>query len=175
MPDAREVECAAERWAIHELGAIRTRRALRTKWAKVDFFGSDVLAYTDTFAFALIQASKATGREAEKRRGLERLGGDSDAQLREVWVNPQPDERRIFLKWESRQHPDDGRRTIHEFHIQELVEEQQARECDGLAFDGRSRRPMPGWVWADWVEPFQIPKNEGWYTAPDSPQGGASV
>jgi len=57
-------------------------------------------------------------------------------------------------------HPEDARRRVHVFRVQELVEE--ADVDDGLEVDGRSRRPGDGLVWARWEKSVQIDR-ERWY------------
>jgi hypothetical protein len=155
MPSAREAEVAAEHFAHEQLEALRTRRALRTKWDKVDLLGADVQARLCDGSQALLQASKAKTRMADKRRALERLGG-------ETIVPPQPWERRLVLLFDSLTHPEDARWRVHVFRVQELVEE--ADVDDGLEVDGRSRRPGDGLVWARWGTPVQIDRERGYRT-----------
>lgn len=133
MPTAGEIEVAAEHLAIEELGAVRTRRALGTKWDKVDFLGADVRARLDDGTAALLQATKATSRLTDKRRKLERLGGDG-------LVVPQPRERRLVLAFNSLEHPEDARRRVHVFEVEELAWEDELDQLDReVSVDGLSR------------------------------------
>ena len=73
---------------------------------------------------------------------------------------PQLWERRLVLLFDSLTHPDDGRRRVHVFRVQELVEEDDVDEESEV--DGRSRRPGDGLVWARRSSPVQIDR-ERWY------------
>jgi hypothetical protein len=76
---------------------------------------------------------------------------------------PQPWERRLVLAFESTQHPDDGRRRVHVFNVQELAWEDRVGSIGrDIIVEGRSRRPMGGLVWAGWKGPVQIDR-ERWY------------
>jgi len=62
-----------------------------------------------------------------------------------------------------RGHPDDGRRRVHVFNVQELTWEDRLGSIDrNVVIDGRSRRPMDGLVWARWADPVQIERDR-WY------------
>jgi len=170
MVSSREREVAAEHFARDLLGAVRTRRAHGGRFQDEDLMGADVWARLDDGSTALVQETKADTRLADKRRGLEQLGGDE--------LEPIADhERRIVVLWESIPDPDDGRRRIHRFDIHELgsariddVDEDAGRiESDRLgdivlAFDGRSRRPDDVHVWARWPDPVVIDRST-WYDA----------
>ena len=69
-----EAERAAEWYAIKELECVVTRRALRTKFAKVDFFASDVLAkrVDGSHVYIQVTAGQASAVTA-RRRKLEKI------------------------------------------------------------------------------------------------------
>ena len=72
MVSPREVEVAAENY-WKSLGYV-TRRALRTKWAKVDFFGADVIAKDPMVTvYCQVTKSKTSGNIAARRRKLEKI------------------------------------------------------------------------------------------------------
>lgn len=154
----REIEVAAEHFAVHELDAVRVYRVTKTPFAKQkDVFGADLVAVSRRRGhreISLIQATKASTRMADKRRSLENLGGVST-------VEPIDNVRRVVVLWSSRRDPDDGRRVIHEFSVQEL---ERRERCDarGLVYDGRTREPWPAWLWASWPEPVTIDRDT-WY------------
>lgn len=70
----REAECAAE-WYAHEImNCVETRKAVKTQWQKIDFFGSDVVGKRANGAHTYLQVtaggnSAVTGR----RRKLEKI------------------------------------------------------------------------------------------------------
>lgn len=172
MVSRRKREVAAERAALEVLDAVATRRAQRGRFQDEDMMGADVWARLPRGVHALIQETKARTRMADKRRGLERLGEDDDL------VPLAASERRIVALWESVPDPDDGRRRIHRFDVHELArggideidpDAGTVRNPDRLGdvvleFDGRSRRPGLGHVWAKWPEPVVIDRST-WYEA----------
>lgn len=70
--DQSNAERAAEWWA-REQGCVLTRRALRTKFAKVDFFASDIMGKRADGSMVFIQVTAAvgSGNVTARRRKLE--------------------------------------------------------------------------------------------------------
>lgn len=167
MVNDKQRERAAESWLREHAGATQTHRAVRTQWAAEDLFGADVIAFATTpwgsitlQEFLLCQATTLNG-VSERLQRLERR------EHGEGFVKPAPWERRLLLAWYEKQDPDDGRRKLNFFRVYELRDIAKAEVDDHLTFDGRSRRPVDGWVWAQHVEPYEIPggPSSEWYTA----------
>ena len=77
MPSPREAEVAAEWALIERFGCLPgwTRRALRTKFARVDFFASDVMGKREdgSMVWAQVTKAKSTANVRPRRRKLERV------------------------------------------------------------------------------------------------------
>lgn len=72
MITPREAEVAAENYWIQQRCV--TRRALRTKWARVDFFGADVIAKSDTATnWCQVTTAQRTESVRRRRRKLEKI------------------------------------------------------------------------------------------------------
>lgn len=63
-----EAERAAEHYALKVLKCVITRRALRTKFAKVDFFASDIVGKKDNGEHVYIQATAGQDSAVTSRR-----------------------------------------------------------------------------------------------------------
>jgi len=65
-----EAERAAEWFLREEFGCVVTRRAVRTQWQKVDFFGSDVVGKREdgTHVYAQATAGKSQAVTARRRK-----------------------------------------------------------------------------------------------------------
>lgn len=106
MVTPREAEVAAENYWLGE--GFTTRRALRTKFAKVDFFGADVLGKSGwSTIFCQVTKGKNPG---SKRRKLEKPEG--------IWL--ETDRRLVF---ELRTLPNPVNRSVHDyyFRVHELL------------------------------------------------------
>lgn len=69
-----DAERAAEWYAREVLGCVITRRAVRTQWQAVDFFGSDVVGKLEDGSHAYIQATAGQSASiAARRRKLEAI------------------------------------------------------------------------------------------------------
>lgn len=71
-PNAKTKRADAERaceWYAREiLGCVQTRRAVRTKWQKVDFFGADVMGKCENGSTVYIQATAGQDAAVSTRR-----------------------------------------------------------------------------------------------------------
>jgi len=63
-----QAERAAEHWLREILGCVCTRRAVRTKWAAVDFFGADIVGKTETGAHCYVQVTAGKSQAVTARR-----------------------------------------------------------------------------------------------------------
>ena len=67
----RQAEVAAEHFAVERLKCVVIRRAVRTQWQKVDFFGADVLGKQESGDHIYIQVTTgASGCVSERRKKL---------------------------------------------------------------------------------------------------------
>ena len=64
----REAECAAEWYAHEDHFCVLTRRAVRTQWQKVDFFGADVVGKTASGQHVYLQVTAGQSSAVTARR-----------------------------------------------------------------------------------------------------------
>ena len=102
-----EAERAAEHVAVEVFGCVATRRALRTKFAKVDFFGCDVigLARRGVKFWLQVTAGQMGAVQTRRKRLLQYEWGDDDyvmvMQLVERAKVDNPREKEWFFRvWE---------------------------------------------------------------------------
>jgi hypothetical protein len=69
MSDASNAERAAEHFAREVLGCVQTRRAVRTRFQKVDFFGCDLMGRREDGSSVWIQVTASREGSAGKNSG----------------------------------------------------------------------------------------------------------
>lgn len=132
MITPREAEVAAENYWIGQ-GCV-TRRALRTKWARVDFFGADVIAKdTDSTVWCQVTTAQRTESVRRRRRRLEEV----------PWL---PSDRVFLFELEMRPNPVRRSRIDYFFRVHQYV--YAARP------PGEPRRQ-----WEIWDEPIPVTRD----------------
>src|SRR2546426_4428638 len=106
--DPRSAEVAAEIW-LRRQGHV-TRRAIRTKWQKVDFFGADVIsiAQDGTKHFVQVTTSGRAEHVRERRRKMELI----------PW---HPTDRVLIFQLVEREVPLDRRKVERFFRVHEYA------------------------------------------------------
>lgn len=132
MPDPREWEVAAEWFAYEHLDAIETRRPVKTKFAKQDFFGADVMARLVDGGLAWLQVTKGDRRAGWKKRKQVLPATYMDG------------ERFLVLFARAEPDPKDGRRNIYLFDVQE--------------HDPAAPRDATAKGWRMWPDPVTVPR-----------------
>lgn len=124
----RQAEVAAVHFLIDQLGCVHSRRAIRTKWQKVDFFGADVVGVLETGAKIYAQVTTGAAAAVSVRR----------AKLAAFpW---HPSETVLLLNLVATASPAKGRRTQYWFRVEEL------------------KRDLGHRKWVDWPEPVEVPR-----------------
>ena len=104
---ADRAERAAEHWLRNVLECVETRRAIRSQWHKVDFFGADVVGKVRTGAHCYVQVTTGDARNVcPRRRKLERI----------PW---HPYDLVFVLELRSYPNPVNRRRTVWTFRVHE--------------------------------------------------------
>ena len=83
----RQAEVAAEHWMAKRLGCIAIRRAVRTQWQRVDFFGADLVGVLDTGAKIYIQVT--TGSRSAMSTAI-CCAPDAATRNCSAWPGPEP-------------------------------------------------------------------------------------
>ena len=104
----RQAEVAAEHWMAKRLGCIAIRRAVRTQWQRVDFFGADLVGVLDTGAKIYIQVTTGSRSAMSTRRA--KLGAFP-------WHTS---ETVLLLNLIATASPAKGRQTEYWFRVEEL-------------------------------------------------------
>jgi len=124
----RQAEVAAEHFAVERLKCVAIRRAVRTQWQKVDFFGADVLGKLPTGAHVYIQVTTgASGCVSERRKKLAAI----------PW---HPSDTVLLLNLVATASAAKGRRTEYWFRVEEFD-----------SVDGPR-------AWFDWPESVPVPR-----------------
>jgi hypothetical protein len=111
----REAEVAAEWFLRESLGCAETHRALRTRFARVDFYACDVMGRTrDRNYYAQVTTGK-DDRLRLRRRKLESIGGDGGAPR--AWKQP---DVVMVLQLVRRQNPVNAARVDYYFRVHEF-------------------------------------------------------
>lgn len=107
-----QAERAAEHWLRHVCGCVVTRRAVRTQWQKVDFWGADVVGKTAVgeHRYAQATAGQASAVTA-RRRKLEKIPWHSTDRIFVLQLIQTPD-------------PANRRRQLWHFRVHEFREQQ---------------------------------------------------
>ena len=134
---SRQAEVAAEHWLRESMGCVAIRRAVRTKWQAVDFFGADLVGVLDTGAKIYVQVT---------------TGGHSAMSTRRAKLGAFPwhaSETVLLLNLVATASAAKGRRTEYWFRIEEY--------CSTMCESGRpmceSRRR-----WQDWPDAYRVPR-----------------
>ncbi len=130
----RQAEVAAEHFLLERLGCEHIRRAVRTQWQKVDFFGADLMGVRETGV--KIYAQVTTGASAAMSERRAKLGAFP-------W---HPSETVLLVNLVATASAAKGRRTEYWFRVEEFVGE--------VALDPTAVR-----TWQDWPEPIAVPRN----------------
>lgn len=103
---AREAEVAAEHYLVSTCGCVETRRTIRARFQKVDFWYCDVVGKTKDGAHYYVQVTTGSyANVSQRRRKLETIPWHkSDTViLLHLVSNPDPDNKRRKL-WQFRVH-----------------------------------------------------------------------
>lgn len=131
MITPREAEVAAENYWIDQ--GCRTRRALRTKWARVDFFGADVIGKdASTTVWCQVTTAQRTESVRRRRRRLEEI----------PWL---PSDRVFLFELEMRPNPVRRSRIDYFFRVHQY------------AYRGREPVGPRSWVVLD--EPISVTRD----------------
>lgn len=125
---ARQAEVAAEHWMMENMECVAIRRAVRTKWQAVDFFGADLVGVLATGAKVYVQVTTGSHSAMSSRRA--KLGAFP-------W---HPSESVILVRLVSTKSPVKGKAVQWWFR----VEEYQSRAA--------------GRTWLDWPECVPVPR-----------------
>ena len=135
----RQAEVAAEHYMVERLGCVEIRRAVRTQWQKVDFFGADLVGVLSTGAKIYVQVTTGASAAMSVRR----------AKLAAFpW---HPSETVLLLNLVATASAAKGRRTEYWFRVEE--------------FAGKPMFSDVGTVrcWEDWPE--TIPVLREWFAS----------
>lgn len=128
----REAEVAAEHWLREQMHCVAIRRAVRTKWQRVDFFGADLVGVLCTGAHVYVQVTTGAAQAVSvRRRKLEGF----------PW---HPSDTVLLLNLVVTESPAKGRRKEFWFRAEELITNHQE---NGM----RS-------TWQDWEESIPVPR-----------------
>lgn len=137
----RQAEVAAEHFLHERMECLHVRRAIRTKWQKVDFFGADLVGVLVTGAKVYCQVTTGGASAMSSRR----------AKLQEYsWHDS---ETVLLLNLVATASPGKGRRIKYWFRVEEL-----SRENGGMW--GEDVR-----LWEDWEEAYEVPRE--WFKKGD--------
>ena len=141
MPNPKHLRAKAERaavWYCREvLGCVAHRKAVRTKWQAVDFFGADIVAKDEEGIHFYIQVTTGSHSSVTKRR----------RKLESVpW---HPTDRVMLLQLVQLPDPANAKRKKQYFRIHNLVR--------------TSENPVLRKHWITDSRAFEIPRN--WFTA----------
>ena len=135
----RTAEVAAEHFLRDRIGCVMVRRAVRTQWQKVDFWGADLVGKLSTGGHVYAQVT--TGGASCMSRRRDKLEStpwhDSDTVL--------------LLNLVTTQSPAKGRKREYWFRVEEM-EQRSESEDRGREF-----------LWRDWDEPVEVPRE--WFRA----------
>jgi len=125
----RQAEVAATNWLMESMGCTHVRRAIRTQFQKVDFFGADLMGCLSTGAKIYVQVT---------------TGGSSAVSVRRAKLAAfpwHPSEMVLLANLVATESPAKGRKTEYWFRIEEF-------ESDVVG----CRR------WKDWPSAVPVPR-----------------